>query len=410
MLPGMVTSARAASKTTKTIYYKVEYQEASWNADYGVTYQLRAIPFCEEIDSETKTLEYGAYFVQHNTVNTNRITVKGSVDLILCDGATLEAKAGITVGKGATLNIYGQTKGTGTLIVDSHDSKSKDTGGLNVSNGGAVNIHGGTVIGIGNTGGAAIGGANGNGGVVNHYGGVAITAANVDPGTQTETTPSETGRDGNTATTPGGQTSTNEPTAPDDAPSEEKTPTAEFVKFPDLDANEWYADAVAWALGDGVMIGADTGEFLPDTTATRATVALMLWRMEGSPACASTDAFDDVASTDWYSIAVNWASAAGIVQGFDGSFYPEEAVSREQLATMLYRYAQYKNADISGYAELGGFADVESVSTYADAALHWAVGSGILKGRDNMLLSPLSGGTRAEVAHMLHCFCDAVAA
>ena len=181
--------------------------------------------------------------------------------------------------------------------------------------------------------------------------------------------------------------------------------------FTDLDSGAWYADGVLWALNNGVMNGwanpLDAGMlFGPNDSTTRAMVATMLWRMEGSPAYAGASEFTDVDGDTWYTEAVRWASTEGIVEGYAnptgaGKLYnPNGAVTREQLAAMLYRYAQYKKADVSVSTSLSNYGDAQAVSGWAASAMQWAVGSGVINGMDGNL-APKGKATRAQVATML---------
>ena len=185
-------------------------------------------------------------------------------------------------------------------------------------------------------------------------------------------------------------------------------------RFVDLDNGAWYADGVLWALNNGVMngwanpIGAGM-LFGPNDTTTRAMIATMLWRLEGSPVVNYAMDFADVKADTWYTEAVRWAASTGIITGYKipaevtpwpMGFYPDKAVTREQLATMLYRYAQYKKADVSANASLSSYGDAASVSSWAASAMQWAVGSGIINGIDGNLV-PVGNATRAQVATML---------
>ncbi len=182
--------------------------------------------------------------------------------------------------------------------------------------------------------------------------------------------------------------------------------TDALARFVDVNASDWYADAVRWALDNGVMNGVSPKYFNPNGDTTRAMVVTMLWRMEGSPAYAGASEFTDVDADTWYTEAVRWASTEGIVTGYENPddagmiFNPNGAVTREQLATMLYRYAQYKKADVSATASLGNYGDAQTVSSWATSAMQWAVGSGIINGIDGNLV-PAGKATRAQVATML---------
>ena len=182
--------------------------------------------------------------------------------------------------------------------------------------------------------------------------------------------------------------------------------TCPVSKFVDADAKAWYHDGVHWALENSVMNGVSPKYFNPNGGTSRAMVVTMLWRMEGSPAYVGMSEFTDVDNEPWYGQAVRWASAEGIVEGYtrNGSkvFNPDGAVTREQLATILYRYAQYKKQDVSVGEDTNilSYDDAFSVSTWAMAAMQWACGSGIINGIGSELV-PAGNATRAQVATML---------
>ena len=149
------------------------------------------------------------------------------------------------------------------------------------------------------------------------------------------------------------------------------------------------------------MNGVGNGKFDPNGTTSRAMMVTILWRLEGSPAAAKSVGFGDVASGSWYGDAVNWAQSCGIVEGADGLFRPNDPVTREQLVTILFRYAVYKGMTTLTMEEnLGGFPDEASISTYAISAMNWAVGRKIINGMDG-LLNPSGFATRAQTAQML---------
>ncbi len=179
-----------------------------------------------------------------------------------------------------------------------------------------------------------------------------------------------------------------------------------LAAFSDVNASDWYAEAVRWALDNGVMNGVGNGKFNPNGDTSRAMIVTMLWRMEGSPAYVGASEFSDVENADWYGQAVRWASAEGIVEGYtqNGSkvFNPNGAVTREQLAAILYRYAQFKKADVSVGEDTNilSYDDAFSVSGWATSAMQWAVGSGIINGIGSELV-PAGNASRAQVATML---------
>lgn len=175
--------------------------------------------------------------------------------------------------------------------------------------------------------------------------------------------------------------------------------------FGDLDSGAWYHDGVHYCLEKGLMQGFADGLFQPGGDTTRAQLAMILWRLEGSPAVETAPEFDDVDPDAWYVGAVRWASAEGVVRGFgDGRFAPDEAVTREQMAAILCRCAARLGHDVSADGDLSGFADAASVSAYAVPALEWARATGLVEGieQDGALrLAPGDPTTRAQMATLL---------
>ena len=185
--------------------------------------------------------------------------------------------------------------------------------------------------------------------------------------------------------------------------------------FGDLTAAAWYHDGVHYCLENGLMRGVSGGKFLPDGSTTRAQLVTILWRLEGSPETTGAVRFGDTAGGAWYTEAVRWAAGCGVVKGYDnGCFGPNDAVTREQMVTILYRYAQYKGYDVSAGKDTNilSFDDAFAVSEYAIPAMQWACGSGMVHGiaRDGgMLLAPRDTTTRAQTATLLMRFQSAFA-
>ena len=194
-------------------------------------------------------------------------------------------------------------------------------------------------------------------------------------------------------------------------PNSKITIEAEFVeigkecaaeKFDDLDANAWYHDAVDYVLTNGIMTGVAEDKFAPAASLTRGMVVQMLWAMEGKPAVDYAISFADVAADAWYTEAVRWAAAEGIVSGYSTEkFGANDAVTREQMAVMLSGYARYKDVDVTGGADISAYADASAVSDWAVAGLKWACGEGILSGKAGGYLDPTGTATRMEAAQML---------
>ncbi len=184
--------------------------------------------------------------------------------------------------------------------------------------------------------------------------------------------------------------------------------TPSKTTFNDVSANDWFASAVDYVTGKGMMNGTADNTFSPKANTTRGMVVTVLYRLENQPST-SAASFTDVASGAYYANAVAWANANGIVSGYgSGKFGPNDKVTREQLAAILYRYAQYKKYDVSGANSLDGYADAQSVSSYAVPALQWANAAGVVTGKSGSKLDPKGNAARAEVAAMLMRFCENV--
>lgn len=180
--------------------------------------------------------------------------------------------------------------------------------------------------------------------------------------------------------------------------------------FNDVVPGAWYTDAVQYAYDNGLMTGTSATTFEPNTTTTRGMIVSMLHRLEGSPAVGSAD-FSDVAGGDWYADPVAWAASEGIVGGYgDGTFGPNDPITREQMASILYRYADYKGLDVSARASLDAYSDADSVSPWASDVMSWAVSEGIISGMTEDTLAPQGTATRAQVAAMFQRFLENVMA
>ena len=175
-------------------------------------------------------------------------------------------------------------------------------------------------------------------------------------------------------------------------------------KYTDSDANAWYHDAVHYILESNVMNGISSDKFAPNSKTTRAMVATILHRIDGETAASTESSFKDIVSGSYYEKAVDWAAENGVVKGYDDeTFGPGDAVTREQMVTMLYRYAQYKKLDTAAAekSDISTYKDAESISSYAQTAVKWAYGTGIIKGRSDTQLAPEANITRAEIAQMI---------
>jgi len=182
----------------------------------------------------------------------------------------------------------------------------------------------------------------------------------------------------------------------------------EPTKFNDVAKSAWYYDAVNYAVQNGLMNGVGGGNFAPDSPMTRAMLVTVLWRYEGSPV-EGKNTFTDVPNGEWYTKAVAWAAANGIVGGVgNGKFDPNGNITREQMAAILFRYADKKGFDTSKRGDLSGFPDRAKVSAYATDAIAWTVAEKIIGGSDGKLL-PQGNATRAQVSTILMRFIEGIA-
>ena len=181
------------------------------------------------------------------------------------------------------------------------------------------------------------------------------------------------------------------------------------LPFGDVKSADWFYNDVKYVYEKGMMAGTAADVFAPNATTTRAMIVTILYRLEGSPAVTGTSAFVDVPTGQWYTDAVNWAAANQIVKGTSATtFAPNDSITREQMAAILYRYAQYKGYDVTKKADLSGYSDNGQVSAYAKDALAWANAAKLINGVTNTTLVPQGNATRAQVSAILHRFCDGV--
>lgn len=181
------------------------------------------------------------------------------------------------------------------------------------------------------------------------------------------------------------------------------------LPFSDVRIADWFYNDVKYVYEKGMMSGTAADVFSPNATTTRAMIVTILYRLEGSPAVTGTSAFVDVPAGQWYTDAVNWAAANQIVKGTSATtFAPNASITREQMAAILYRYAQYKGYDVTKKADLSGYSDNGQVSAYAKDALAWANAAKLINGVTNTTLAPQGNATRAQVSAILHRFCDGV--
>ena len=174
--------------------------------------------------------------------------------------------------------------------------------------------------------------------------------------------------------------------------------------FIDVAPNAWYKDAVQYAYDNGLMTGTSATTFDPEATTTRAMIVSILARLE-NVTTAEAAGFADVDDNEWYATAVNWAANVGVVNGYeDNTFRPNTAITREQLAAILMNYAAYKGYDVSARADLSHYSDADSISSWANDVLLWAVAEGLLTGVTDDTIAPQAHATRAQVAAILQRF------
>ncbi len=197
--------------------------------------------------------------------------------------------------------------------------------------------------------------------------------------------------------------------APTEAPTEKPDDENDVFKplFDDIKSDDWYHDNVMYVFEKGLMSGVSDTEFGPQVTLTRAMLVTVLWRLEGEPVVNYLMQFTDVEAESYYQEAVRWASAEGIVNGVtDTEFAPHKNITREQIATIMHRYAQYKSYDVSvgENTNILSYDDASDVSEYAISAIQYAVGSGLITGKTDSTLNPKDNATRAEIATILKRF------
>ena len=177
--------------------------------------------------------------------------------------------------------------------------------------------------------------------------------------------------------------------------------------FTDVSEKDWFYGDVMFVYENGLMLGTSKTLFSPHGTATRGMMATILWRMEGSPVPKGKNSFTDVEAGKWYADAITWTAENGIFAGYGkDKFGPDDPITREQLAAIFYRYADYKGYDLIVKGNLDKFKDADKITDYAKTAMQWAVGSGLVKGKSGNLLDPQGTATRAEIAAMLHRFIE----
>ena len=187
----------------------------------------------------------------------------------------------------------------------------------------------------------------------------------------------------------------------------DENPNTGANPFTDVSEKDWFYGDVMFVYENGLMLGTSKTLFSPYGTATRGMMATILWRMEGSPAPKGKNSFTDVEAGKWYADAITWTAENGIFAGYGkDKFGPDDPITREQLAAIFYRYADYKGYDLTVKGNLDKFKDADKITDYAKTAMQWAVGSSLVKGKSGNLLDPQGTATRAEIAAMLHRFIE----
>ena len=177
--------------------------------------------------------------------------------------------------------------------------------------------------------------------------------------------------------------------------------------FTDVSQKDWFYGDVMFVYENGLILGTCKTLFSPHGTATRGMMATILWRMEGSPAPKGKNSFTDVEAGRWYADAITWTAENGIFAGYGkDKFGPDDPITREQLAAIFYRYADYKGYDLTVKGNPDTCKDADKITDYAKTAMQWTVGSGLVKGKSGNLLDPQGTATRAEIAAMLHRFIE----
>lgn len=179
--------------------------------------------------------------------------------------------------------------------------------------------------------------------------------------------------------------------------------------YTDVSESDWFYEDVVYALDKGIMSGTDDNLFSPDLSTSRGMIVTILWRLEGMPEAKSENVFTDVAEGSYYEDAITWASENGIVSGYsENTFAPDDDITREQLASILYRYASFKGADLAASTDISRYSDASEVSEYAVAAVEWAVAKELINGTGESELSPKGTAQRCQTAAILHRFNESV--
>lgn len=179
------------------------------------------------------------------------------------------------------------------------------------------------------------------------------------------------------------------------------------IPFTDVSEKDWYYNAVKYAYDNGLMSGVSSTVFAPNANTTRGMIVTVLYRLENEPDVNIDNSFKDVKSSDYYGKAIYWAKQNNIVTGYDSTtFAPNDNITREQMAAILYRYASYKGHSVDKTSDLSEFTDVSNINDYALKPIKWAVASNLISGMGDSTISPLGNASRAQVATILMRFIE----
>ncbi|MGI6206285.1 MAG: S-layer homology domain-containing protein [Anaerovoracaceae bacterium] len=178
--------------------------------------------------------------------------------------------------------------------------------------------------------------------------------------------------------------------------------TGNLSNMQDVSYDDWFSEAVGYCMHYNLMMGTGSTTFSPDANTTRAMIVTLLYRLEGQPSVSAANAFSDVPAGQWYSDAITWASENGIVKGIgDGLFAPDADITREDLISIFYRYANYKQMDVSASGDISGFSDQGSIRDYSLEPIKWGVGIGLISGMPDGTIQPQGSASRAMAAMFL---------
>ena len=179
--------------------------------------------------------------------------------------------------------------------------------------------------------------------------------------------------------------------------------------YRDVNPGDWFYDAVNYVTEKGLMNGVGNDLFAPQMDTSRAMIVTILWRLEHSPYVSESMTFQDVPGSQWYAEAIRWAAANGIVTGYNATaFGPNDKITREQMATILYRYSGYKGYDVSAQADLNAYVDAAMVGDWAKSGMAWANANGLISGMPGNRLEPQGSAVRCQTATILMRFCENV--